>query len=174
MSVPRKPGPAKLVISVFLKNKDLMGIIAERLATEFGALDVVSPWYLFSHTDYYASELGSPLYRRLLAFCRLVEQDQLPDVKLFTNTLEQEFSEQGKRRVNIDPGHLVAERFVLATGKNYSHRVYLRDGIYADLTFIYRKSAYQRLEWTYPDYAEDAIHGFLQKIRKRYLRQVVL
>jgi hypothetical protein len=127
---------------------------------------------LFDHTDYYEPEMGAPLFRRVMAFCNLIEQDSLADIKLFTNDLEKRLSRQGRRRVNIDPGYLLAERFVLATGKNYTHRVYLRAGIYADLTLIYHEGRFQALDWTYPDYAGEAVIDFLKSVRDRYIYQM--
>ena len=169
MSKPRRPAPAKLVVGCFTREKDILGDVARKLSESFGPLDVTSRWLPFEHTDYYASEMGSPLFRRLMAFRELIQQDALADIKLLTNDLEGRFSTQGKRLVNIDPGYLLAERLVLATGKNYAHRIYLRAGIYADLTLIYHKGRFHPLDWTYPDYAGDAITGFLWSVRERYL-----
>jgi hypothetical protein len=172
MSKPRRPAPAKLVIGCFTKEKDILGDVARKLSESFGPPDVTSRWLPFEHTDYYASEMGSPLFRRLMAFRELIQQDALADIKLLTNDLEGRFSTQGKRLVNIDPGYLLSERFVLGTGKNYAHRIYLRTGIYADLTLIHHKGRFQALGWTYPDYAGDAITRFLGSVRDRYLYQV--
>lgn len=172
MSMPRSPAPAKLVIGCFTRDKDILGGVARKLSESFGPPDVISRWLPFEHTDYYAYEMGSPLFRRLMAFRELIRQDALPDIKLFANDLEGQFSTQGKRLVNIDPGYLLAERFVLATGKNYTHRIYLREGIYADLTLIYHKGRFHPLNWTYPDYAGEAIGRFLKSVRDRYMYQV--
>ena len=172
MSIPCESKPAKLVIGCFTKDMDIVGDVARKLSEALGPLDIVSPWLAFDHTDYYAPEMGSPLFRRLMAFRVLIQQDALVDIKLFTNDLEGRFSSQGKRLVNIDPGYLLAERFVLATGKNYAHRIYLRAGIYADLTLIYHKGCFHPLDWTYPDYAGEVIIRFLKSVRERYLYQV--
>jgi len=172
MSTPCGLKPAKLVIGCFTKDMDILGEVAARLSESFGLPDVISRWLPFEHTDYYTSEMGSPLFRRLMAFRELIHQDALPDIKLFTNDLEGQFSTLGKRLVNIDPGYLLAERFVLVTGKNYTHRIYLREGIYADLTLIYQKGRFRPLDWTYPDYAGDAMRAFLGSVRLRYLYQV--
>jgi len=101
-----------------------------------------------------------------------MEQEALADVKLFTNGLEDRFATEDKRLVNIDPGYLLSERFVLATGKNYTHRIYLRAGIYADLTLIYHNGGFHALDWTYPDYAGEAIIRFLKSVRDRYMYQL--
>ncbi len=172
MSKPRSPGPAKLIIGCFAKEKDILEDVAPKLSEAFGQPDIVSPWLAFEHTDYYSHEMGSPLFRRMMAFGRLIQQDDLTGIKLFTNNLEDQFSRQGNRLVNIDPGYLLAERFVLATGKNYTHRIYLNKGIYADLTLIYHKGRLRPLDWTYPDYAGEAIIRFLTSVRERYLYQL--
>jgi hypothetical protein len=98
----------------------------------------------------------------------MIAQDRLPEIKLATNAIEQAHAAGGRRRVNIDPGYLLLERFVLATGKNYSHRIYLGHGIYADLTLIYRQGTFQTLPWTYPDYAEPPLGRFLLAVRGKY------
>ncbi len=169
MSHPKSPQPAKLVIGVLLADRTLLPAITDELDRLYGPVDLVSPWLDFDFTDYYRSEMGAPLYRRMLVYRRLIHQDRLAAVKLATNQLEQVYAvEGGRRRVNIDPGYLLLERFVLATGKNYSHRIYIGGRIYADLTLIYRDGAYRPLPWTYPDYAGEAMRAFLQQVRQIY------
>ncbi|NNL77064.1 MAG: DUF4416 family protein, partial [Desulfobacterales bacterium] len=138
------------------------------LSTAFGALDMVSSWLPFNYTTYYTPEMGEPLFRRLLTFKTLIDQGELASIKLATNRLEESYSQDGRRRVNIDPGYLVYERFVLASGKNFSHRIYIGNCIYADLTLIYQHGAFEKLPWTYPDYADPLILGFLKQIRNKY------
>ena len=142
--------------------------VCDRLMDLYGPVDLVSPWLPFDYTDYYEKEMGRPLCRRLLAFKHLIDQEQLPDIKHQTNAIESDFAREGRRGVNIDPGYLLLERLVLATGKNFSHRIYLRRGIYADLTLIYRKERFESLPWTYPDYADAHLQEFLFKVRKQY------
>lgn len=172
MSKPRLPEPAKLVIGCFTSDKDMLEGVARKFSESFGPPDVISPWLPFDHTDYYTPEMGSPLFRRMMAFCELIQQDALADIKLFTNKLEGRFSRGGRRLVNIDPGYVVPERFVLATGKNYTHRIYLREGIYADLTLIYQKGLFRPMDWTYPGYADEAMIRFLACVRQKHLWQV--
>lgn len=168
MSQPQAPQPAKLVIGVFLKDKALLPQAAEFLQTAFGCIDMISPWFAFDYTDYYAPEMGRPLYRRMLAFKPLIQQEALSAVKCRTNEVEMQFVENGRRCINIDPGYLLNERFVLATGKNYSHRIYIGQGIYADLTLIFQKGAFRTLPWTYPDYAAAEMRAFLALVRRKY------
>jgi hypothetical protein len=169
MSRPRPPKPAKLVIGFFLREKELGIHVVKALADKYGAVDMTSSWFPFNFTTYYNNEMGTPLYRRLVAFKQLIHQVSLADIKLFTNDLENENLFNGKRRVNIDPGYLLLERFVLATGKNFSHRIHIGKGIYADLTLIYTKGDFEPLPWTYPDYASENIMNFLKQVRKKYI-----
>jgi hypothetical protein len=168
MSRPQPALPGKLVIGVFLKEKTLFEKVAEDLCKKFGKIEMISPWFDFNFTDYYASEMGGPLFRRMLVFQELIEQEWLAQCKLQTNALEMTYSKGTHRCVNIDPGYLLHERFVLATGKNYSHRIYIGHGIYADLTLIYRGGDFQSLPWTYPDYSAEPMRRFLIQVRNKY------
>ncbi len=169
MSRPVRPNPAMLVVGILTARRDRFPAVAARLAERFGPVDLVGPWWPFDFTDYYEAEMGAPLHRRMMAFRRLTAQSRLAEIKLATNAIEADFLDgAGGRSVNIDPGHLLAERFVLASGKNFTHRIYVGRGIYADLTLVYRKGAFHSLPWTYPDYAGDRIQSFLQRARDRY------
>lgn len=168
MSLPQKPKPAKLVISVFMRDKSFIEPVAGDLVDRFGTTDLLSAWFPFDYTDYYHEEMGEPLFRRVFSFTQLIEQNMLAGIKNFTNRIEEKYFQNGMRAVNIDPGYLLLERFVLATGKNYSHRIYIGGGIYADLTLIYQKGGYRKLPWTYPDYAAENMTMFLLKVRSKY------
>jgi hypothetical protein len=170
MSQPQSPKPAKLIAGFFVKDKALAADVARDLQDRLGPVDMVSAWLSFDFTTYYEKEMGGPLHRRVMVFKLLVEQEQLADVKRMTNELERKYQRpEGRRRVNIDPGYLLAERFVLATGKNFTHRIYIGRGIYADLTLIYQKGAFRTLPWTYPDYADSRMIDFLTLVRKKYM-----
>ncbi len=168
MSQPQPPKPAKLLVGVLMKDKPLVERVAKNLVEKFGAIDQVSKWLPFDYTNYYEPEMGGPLYRRLFSFERLIQQESLAAIKLDTNAIEARYVTPNGRRVNIDPGYLLHERFVLATGKNFSHRIYIGSGIYADLTLVYAKGALQTLPWTYPDYASEEIRDFILQARQKY------
>jgi hypothetical protein len=110
-----------------------------------------------------------PLFRRVIVYKTLIKQEMLADIKIRTNSIEDQLCDRGRRTVNIDPGYLLRERFVLATGKNFSHRIYIGRGIYADLTLIYRKGSYRTLEWTYPDYGAEPMIALLNLVRQKYI-----
>lgn len=168
MSVPKPPAPAKLIIGLYMNDSGLFEDLFKKLTNIFGSSDMISGWMPFGDTHYYEEEMGHPLWRRLISFNRLIDQMDLADIKLATNMIESEFLFSGKRRVNIDPGYMLLERFVLATGKNFSHRIHVGKGIYADLTLIYRGNGFITLPWTYPDYAKENMMAYLERIRAKY------
>ncbi len=170
MSIPKNPDPAKLVVGCLMNNKDLIEVLFPLLEQEFGLLDMISRWLDFAFTDYYKKEMGTPLFRKVFVFKTLIAQDELALIKEKTNKIETHFSIDKKRSLNIDPGYLVSSRFILATGKEYSHRIYIGRKIYADLTLMYtKKDGFKPLDWTYPDYASNDMILFLSKVRDKYL-----
>lgn len=172
MSDPRPAEAVKLIVSVFSGDGSLLMDAVRGLSEKYGRADFVSAPVSFQYTDYYEKEFGSLLIRRLMAFEQLIRPESLPAVKLWTNSLESELSFDGRRQVNVDPGYLARAHLILATGKGYAHRPYLRDGIYADLTLIYRDKQFHPLPWTYPDYAGAEIMGMLTKVREKYVLQL--
>ena len=174
MSRPHAPLPAKLVVSVLSAGLDqCWQPVLASLAGHFGPVEIAYPAQPFTHTAYYNDELGVPLVRRLVCFAGLVPQEALGPAKQATNALEDQLARPGGHRlVNLDPGLLTCERFVLATGKNFTHRIYLGDGIFADLTLVFQAGSWQTLPWTFPDYAAPDMLARLTDIRCRYRRDL--
>ena len=173
MSTPRVPAAVKLVVSfLFSGEKDFADLLS-RVEGLYGSLDFLSEPLSFPFTDYYEAEMGKDLRRRVASFGPLISPEALPEIKLGMNGLETLYpNARGGRRFNIDPGYLAPAKFILATGKDYSHRIYLREGIYGDLTLIFRKGGFAPLPWTYPDYASQPLIGLLEGLRRRYLWQL--
>jgi hypothetical protein len=169
MSVPQSPKPAKLVVGIITAELKIVENLVTALVSRFGQIDLVSPWMDFNYTAYYEPEMGSPLFRRVFAFKPLISQGDLCAFKLATNRMEHHYLRKGRRRVNIDPGYMLRERFVLASGKNFYHRIYIGAGIYADLTLIYQKGSFQKLPWTYPDYGDEDMLKFFEQVRNKYI-----
>jgi hypothetical protein len=167
VSKPRKPQQAKLIVGLLFSDFGLRQKAFEAFDEIFGPADFITEPVPFHYTSYYDAEMGQGILRQWCSFARLVTPETLPDIKLTTNRLESELSVDGRRRVNIDPGILSEERLVLATGKNFTHRVYLRDGIYADLTLIYQRGGFQSLPWTFPDYREASLLHYLAVLRQK-------
>ena len=173
MGKPKEPDPVKLFMSLIASEKDLFQQAMKDLRSVFGETDTISERFPFDFTDYYTEEMGRPLFRHFITFGRPVPIPVLPDIKRSTNDLEAKYATpDGKRRINIDPGYIRLEHVILATTKGYTHRPYLRDGIYADLTLIYHHKSFQPLEWTYPDYREEAILTLFNRFRKQYMEDL--
>ncbi len=172
MSLPSRPLPVKPLVSLIFSQPALETTVFQKLAALLGPPDMVSAWLCFDQTQYYAPEMGPNLQRRLAVFLHLADPVDLCHWKTCTNIIENQLSLGGRRLVNIDPGYLARERLVLATGKNYTHRLYLGHGLYGDLTLMYQKGAWQPLPWTYPDYAGPELLEFFSQARKKYLWQL--
>jgi hypothetical protein len=172
MSEPKPAEVVKLVASILFTERVLLTATLAALTKEYGITDFISPARPFLYTDYYCREMGSSMERLFVSFATLIRPESLPDVKRHTNDLEKEFSAAGGRRINIDPGYIASAHLILATGKGFAHRPYLRDGIYADLTLMYYEKSFQTLPWTYPDYAEQETRGMFNRLRAKYIVQV--
>ena len=172
MSTPAEPLAVKPVASLILAREELAGPVLRQLASYLGPVDLVGPLWSFTSTEYYAREMGGGLWRCLASFLHLASAGQLAYWKVFTNLLEKRWSLGGRRLVNLDPGYVARERLVLATGKNYSHRIYLGQGIYGDLTLMAGPGGFDALPWSYPDYAEGPLPELLTLVRRKYFWQL--
>lgn len=126
----------------------------------------------FSHTDYYTKEMGPGLKRKFISFEKVVDPEGLYKVKLAANKLERRLSSGERRVINIDPGYLDLSKLVLFSTKDYSHRIYLRNGIYAEVTLFYRDRAFNPWPWTYPDYKTPGYKRIFGHIRDTYKKQM--
>jgi hypothetical protein len=141
------------------------------LVERCGPADASSAVLPFAYTDYYRAEMGEGLLRKFLSFERLIRPDELVDIKRTTNEIEEDFARRlaggAARPVNLDPGCLSLSKVVLATTKDYSHRIYLGRGIYAEVTLHFRQGRYEPWEWTYPDYRTEEYGKFFLEVRGR-------
>ena len=165
-----KPAPVMLVAGVLAQTPALADAAEAALEREFGSMSRRSPDVPFDYTDYYEPEMGPKLTRRWVAFARLIEPDRLAAAKLATNRLELEFTEEGRRKVNLDPGLLSLHSLVLATTKDFAHRIYLGDGIFAEVTLLFESGEFRALPWTYPDYKSATCLEFLVQCREQMLK----
>lgn len=176
MGTIKTPTRVKLICGFIFAGQDVLQKTVERLQVRLGPVDVHSEIFPFTHTDYYRGEMGENLGRVFVGFARLIRPEQLPEVKILTNGLEAYLSfqmgGQKRRRINIDPGYIEASKLVLASTKNFSHRIYLGRGIYAEVTLQYRRNRFEPFPWTYPDYQTPQALSFLQRARQVYLKQI--
>ena len=176
MAEPKPFTPVKLVCGVISGEERLYHAVKARLVDVHGPADLESPAFAFDSTDYYAGEMGADLTRRFMSFECLVEPEMLPEIKLGTNALELRMAKEegraGRRPVNIDPGYLTAASLVMATTKEFSHRIPLASGIYAHLELLFTKTDVRLLEWTYPDMRQEGCRKFFLEVRRAYLKQL--
>jgi hypothetical protein len=175
MAQPKDFAPVKLVCGVIYKEDALYDEIKRRLVEEWGRADSESAAFPFDLTGYYEDEMGGGLVRRFMSFESLVPPESLPAAKLWGIELESLIRrERGLtgRPVNIDPGYLTASALVMATAKDFAHRVPLGRGIYAHLEFLFSKAGVRTLDWTYPDLRREAPQSYFRGVREIYLRQL--
>lgn len=166
------PRPVKFLVGVLTGHPEILPRVRASLEERLGPVDYASELIDFKFTDYYEAEMGPGLKRQFLSFARLASPDTLAETKLFTNSLEEEWSESGKRLVNLDPGYLNAARLVLASTKDFAHRVYIGQGIYAEVTLMFRGKGIEFLPWTYPDFRSPDYARILLTVRAMYMEQV--
>ena len=170
----KQPQKEKLVIAFIYKNEEVYNMAKADLEAEFGEIDYESPVIKFEFTLYYKEEMGPGLLRRFVSFKNTVDPDRLAGIKVFTNQVEEKYFKEGTkhRSINIDPGLLALGKFVLATTKDFAHRIYIGKGIFAEVTLRYKDKRFTKLEWTYPDYATEEYGSILGKIREIYKGQI--
>jgi hypothetical protein len=162
----KTPEPVTPIASVFTSDEKLFESAKEILSKELGPCIYESTVLPFNHTDYYTAEMGSGLKRRIFAFEKLVDPSKLPALKLWSNSIEEDWAVGGKRQVNIDVGYVSLGKLVLASTKNHSHRIYLGEGIYGEVTLRFVGGEYQPWPWTYPDYASLQYRKIFAEIRR--------
>lgn len=168
VSIPQVPEPAQLIVSILSAQADLLESVDRLLIERIGPIEQYIGPLAFDFTSYYDKELGSGIRRWIRVFADLIDRAELAHIKCLTNEMEQAYTVSGKRKLNLDPGIVTLGNFILATGKNNAHRIYLKSGIFADLTLIFRSGSYRPLEWTYPDYADSQLIDLLNRIRQGY------
>jgi len=175
MAEPKPFLPVKLICGAMASDVRLIGTAEDRLAEVFGPIDRRSPLFDFDTTDYYTEEMGGPVKRTFLSFQNLVPPTRLASIKLRTNELEETIRKTaglGYRAVNLDPGYVTPSALIMATTKNFAHRVPLADGIYAHLELLFVKTGVKHLEWTYPDYRRKEPEEFFLGVRRAYLEEL--
>jgi hypothetical protein len=177
MAAPRLPDPVLLVVAVFSRHPAALAWARERLEARFGPVALAAAPYPFVQTDYYESTMGPGLLKQLLAFRQLVPPEELAAIKVQTNELEADLERTRTypepRPLNLDPGILSLGKFQLATTKDQAHRVYLRDGIFTEVTLRFRAGSFEPWPWTYADYRLPEVIAFLNEARSYYRQRLL-
>ena len=164
------PRPVLLLVAVSSRYEAALDWARERIAAEFGPLGAVSPSFDFTETDYYATTMGTDLKKQFIVAQSPIDPGRLPTIKRLTNDWEVEYAAAADhtepRPLNLDPGYLTMAKLVLASTKDHAHRIYLADGIYAEVTLSYRGREWHAFDWTYPDYRREDFQQFFTAARE--------
>ncbi|MBN1222461.1 MAG: DUF4416 family protein [Candidatus Aminicenantes bacterium] len=175
MAVAKPFSPVKLICGILFSDHLVFEQAETVLTKNFGRVEKRSASIDFTFTDYYDKQMGSGLKKKLLSFSELIDPGGLSRIKLQTNRMEDEikdFFKSDKRIVNLDPGTMSASALVMATVKDFAHRIPLQEGIYGHLELLFTKKGVKILNWTYPDFRTEEYHRFFIEIRKSYLEQL--
>jgi hypothetical protein len=172
MGQVRHSPPALFIAALFSRHLPALDWASDRLEKIFGPIQFTSLLFDFNQTRYYEAEMGARLIKVFVVFDRLVALESLAALKLVTNELEAELAGTGTytepRPLNLDPGMLTLGKFMLATTKDQSHRIYLRDGIFAEVTLRFQAGEFHPCPWTYADYRQPLVQSFFKEARNIY------
>lgn len=168
----RKPEPVKYLAALTIGNMEILEECKHDLEIRYGEVDHTSPFFAFDHSDYYETEMGAKLRKQFLSFKELQLIENFVKMKLSCIELETKFSIDGRRQVNIDPAYLELAKLVVATRKNFDHRIYLGHGVYGDVQLRFRNGEFVASGWTYPDYSSVIVINFLKMVRNTYNTQL--
>lgn len=171
MANPIKPKKAKLFIGILYSDESFLNQAQNMLIKKYGDIDFQTKSMPFDHTSYYQA-IGTKLNKVFYSFKNLINRENIIEIKLFTNKIENKFTEKNTRRLNIDPGYLTLSNVFLASCKDYFHRVYLGKGIYLENEYKYVNKRYHPWEWTYPDFLKPEYFFFFHEVRKLYMSQI--
>ncbi len=161
-----------IIVAVLSQFDELLDRSASLFASQLGESIIMSPRRAFVETDYYNGEMGDGLKKQIIAFRQLKPVNVLPKLKLLSNQLEETVAQEKAwpmaRPINLDPGYIDVSKVVLASTKPQGHRFYLDDGIFGEMTLIYRNGDWQTLDWTYPDFRLPEVRAHLKKLRQSF------
>jgi hypothetical protein len=171
----RIPLPVKLFIGVLTSTPAILPKVEERLTALFGPIDSRSEHFSFDQTHYYDEEMGTPISRIFLGFEKLIDGSEIAQIKIMTNELEGAIAAEHPERmrpVNLDPGYLEQSKIVLASTKNFFHRILLSEGIFGEVTMQFQDGGWRDFPWTFPDYKSGRYHPFFSSLRDLYRKQL--
>ncbi len=160
--------PVMLICGVLAADKQYLADATSALTNEFGDIAMQSDAIPFTFTEYYNKEMGDKILRQYFGFKLLISPDQIANIKRRTNAIEKTFEVNDQRQVNLDPGYMTQAKVALATTKDATHRIYLNDGIYAEVTLFFKGKSFCTWPWTYPDYSSDFTITFFNNLRDLY------
>jgi hypothetical protein len=169
---PQSIKPVKLVMGILFSDASLLAQAKEKLISQYGAIDFQSPVYPFEISDYYYPEMGQPISRIFYSHRELVLPNEISRIKIETNQIENDIAVANQRKVNLDPGYLDYDKFVLASAKYNGQKIYLDFGIFADLTLHFEKGDFLPFPWSFPDFKSGIYNPAFLTIRFKYKEQL--
>jgi hypothetical protein len=170
------PRPVKLIIGILAANEAALAAAVKAISKSFGVIDLTSDVWPFTQTDYYKDELGENALRQFVSIDKLIDPGKLAKIKHTANKLEMKLARSLKlplpRPVNLDPGIIEPSKLILASTKNFSHRIYIGNKMFAEVTLMYEKGNWRHFEYTFPDYRQSCYQDFLTKVRSRLREQL--
>jgi hypothetical protein len=183
-----EPKPVKLIVGILASDEDpardasragtqrCLAAARDAVLASFGATDLVSEIWPFTQTDYYTDELGARVLRQFVSFERLIDPGDLAEIKRRTNAIEQELAATlatpYPRPVNLDPGVIEPSKLILASTKNFAHRIYIGRKMYAEVTLVFDKGRWRTMPYTFPDYHRPEYQEFFSRVRSRLVEQL--
>ncbi|MCX8030389.1 MAG: DUF4416 family protein [Thermodesulfovibrionales bacterium] len=164
----KKPQKALLFIGILYTKEDFYLEALKHIRFYFDDIAMITPSMIWDFSNYYKEELGDNILRRFIFLKNLIDQDSIVDIKIITNEIEKILSINNKRQVNLDPGYLTLAKIVLASTKDYSHRIYLKNGIFAEVTLIYKNKSFISHLNTYKDYQDTRYINIFNSARNLY------
>ena len=167
--------PVKLIVGVLAADEPCLDAARRAVGEQFGRIDLASDVWPFTQTDYYRDEMGEHILRQFVTFDKLIDPGELAAIKHATNRIEQDLA--GRlglslpRPVNLDPGVIEPGKLVLASTKNFAHRIYIGQGMYAEVTLTFANGVWHSHAFTFPDYRQACYHEFFSRVRTRLVEQ---
>ncbi len=171
MARVQRPPKGRLIVSIIYNSMDALADSLSRLEKQFGRVQCETMEIAYTG-EQYAEEMGEQLQRRLYSFSKEVERDKLPDIKTACAKIEKQFGDivddYPFRTVNIDPGIMTPENVIMASHREFNHRVYLGSGVFAELTLVFSRGRFVRLPWTNPDFCQGEAIEFFLRVRESF------
>lgn len=160
--------PAKYFVGILTSKTNLQEHVIHNLSDFLGTVDYISSWHNFDNTNYYAAEMGDGLKRCFVSFEKLLPPELIYKAKIWCNKVEDDFRENGKRKINLDPGYIDYYKVVLASGKYGGHKIAITKGCWADFVLMYSKGKWEALPWCFPDLATGTYDKDFIEIRRLF------
>ena len=176
MAIPTSPLPVLRFAGLIAGNEAELTAARFELTQWYGPIDDATEIIPWTFSAYYQDEMGQGLIRQWVRFKSLFAPEHIAKCKLETNMAEtllaRQFQRGVQRPVNIDPGYVHRYKVILATTKDHSHRVYIAEGIYGEVTLHWHQNRWTPWSWTYADYQSEAAQRFFVKARTAYVERL--